>query len=215
VGARRLPRIKRANWKGRTLGRVSAVSAHHRLPQSHCSARIGSASPISARRRQPPPGAPQRPVLQNTLRHFPDNVQTETLYLLKKVQTDDWGFTITPVTNTHTHTPAVHPSKCVLLTLPWFTRMVRRALDAHGRVPSFTTPLQMKFYMFTRERAFRIFRQLSCTSNTLNSFSLSLSLSLSLVYKWVIIPIITIIAKKVKFIGHLYIYIYNIYDIFF
>lgn len=106
----------------------------------------------------PPPGAPKRALLQSTLRHFPDGVQTEILYLLKKVQTDDSIFCVTP---------AVHPSKRVLLTLPWFTKMVRRILDVHARVPSFTTPLQMKFYMFTRRSEFAIFRQLFCTSDTL------------------------------------------------
>lgn len=106
----------------------------------------------------PPPGASQRPLLQNTLRHFPDGVQTEILYLLKKVQTDDSIFCVTP---------AVHPSKRVLLTLPWFTKMVRRALDVHARVMSFATPLQMKFYMFTRESEFVAFRQLFCTADTL------------------------------------------------
>jgi hypothetical protein len=104
------------------------------------------------------PAPAARPVLQNTLRHFPAGVQTEILFLLKKVQTDDSIFTITP---------AVHPSKRVVLSLPWFTQLVRRALDVHARVASFATPLQMKLYMFTREREFLVFRQLFCTADTL------------------------------------------------
>jgi hypothetical protein len=106
----------------------------------------------------PAPAASQRPLLQSTLRHFPAAVQTEILFLLKKVQTDDSIFTITP---------AVHPSKLVLLSRPWFAQLVRRALGVHARVASFATPLQMKLYMFTREREFLVFRQLFCTADTL------------------------------------------------
>jgi hypothetical protein len=49
-----------------------------------------------------PEDTPHGSLIQSTIRHFPANVQTEILYLLKKVQTDDSVFAITPV---------VHPSK--------------------------------------------------------------------------------------------------------
>lgn len=126
---------------------------------------LGEDAPASAASQRPQntqlantPAPAARPVLQNTLRHFPAGVQTEILFLLKKVQTDDSIFTVTP---------AVHPSKRVVLSLPWFTQLVRRALGVHARVASFATPLQMKLYMFTRAREFLVFRQLFCTADTL------------------------------------------------
>jgi hypothetical protein len=106
----------------------------------------------------PPAGVPLKSRVQNTLRHFPDSIQTEILYLLKKVQTDDSIFSVMPV---------VHPSKLVLLCVSELTQLVRKVLDVHGHKTSFKTPLQMKFYMFTRDAEFRVFRQLFCTENTL------------------------------------------------
>ena len=107
-----------------------------------------------------PEDAPHGSLIQSTIRHFPANVQTEILYLLKKVQTDDSVFAITPV---------VHPSKQLVMTVQLFTLMVRKTLEVHGRAISFKTPMQMKFYMFMFDKAFVIFKQLFCTANTLEN----------------------------------------------
>ena len=100
----------------------------------------------------------ERSGLESVLKHFPPGIQTELLYLLKHVETDDSIFSISPV---------VHSSKKIIVQLPLLTQMIRQTLNVHGHKTSFETPLQMKFYMFTCPTAFASFRELFCTFNML------------------------------------------------
>jgi hypothetical protein len=78
--------------------------------------------------------------LQQTLKYFPQAVQSEILYLLKFVERDD---------SVYVHAPAVHDTKKIMLPQNQMRQWIRETLEVAARVQTLSTPLQLKCYMFT------------------------------------------------------------------
>jgi hypothetical protein len=106
--------------------------------------------------------------LQQTLKFFPIAVQSEILYMLKFVETDD---------SVYVHSPAIHETKLMIVPQNLMRKWIREILDVAGRVQSLQTPLQMKCYMFTMQElagggvgAFKTFQKLFYTTEAMMNY---------------------------------------------
>jgi hypothetical protein len=80
--------------------------------------------------------------LQQTLKFFQIEVQSEILYMLKFVESDD---------SVYVHSPAIHETKLMIVPQNLIRQWIRETLDVAGRVQTLQTPLQVKCYMFTMQ----------------------------------------------------------------